>query len=161
MSNSAELFMSDAPALTGIYRCMKCSPWSICSNTAIVLQGQRKKKQNSWTFQECFWLLLLLPCVSCFRLMGRNQALVSEKFFFNFTHRIAVHEEDTKGFSTLIFETEKERIMSVEVMGSLQRQMDRRSKKENKRITNTPAHTYIQMQVAKTTGSLPQTHSPR
>lgn len=38
----------------------------------------------------------------------------------NFTHSVAVHEEDTKGLPTLVFKAEKERIMSVEVVGSLQ-----------------------------------------
>lgn len=43
---------------------------------------------------------------------------------FNFTHSVAVHEEDAKGFPTLVFQAEKERIVSVEVVGSLRGEKD-------------------------------------
>lgn len=56
---------------------------------------------------------------------------------FNFTHCIAVHEEDTKGLPTFVFQAEKERIVSVEVVGSLQGEKD-----ENLSFSHFCTHSY-------------------
>lgn len=69
---------------------------------------------------------------------------------FNFTHCVAVHEEDAKGFPTFVFQAEEERIVSVEVMGSLQGQKtDRQGKDKNHSHTHLRTHTfYMQMFVS-------------
>lgn len=56
---------------------------------------------------------------------------------FNFTHRVAVHEEDAKGSPTVVFQAEKERIVSVEVVGSLRGEKD-----ENLSFSHFCTHSY-------------------
>lgn len=77
-------------------------------------------------FSKCFFISILGHC---------HRQYVSVCCLKIFTHSIAVHEKDTKWLSTLIFQTEKEGIMSIEVMGSLQEWKTQRQKGISRRKT--------------------------
>lgn len=52
-----------------------------------------------------------------------NKLLESDWWFF-FTHSIAVHEENAKGFSTLIFQTCEVGVVAIDVVRALKKKGD-------------------------------------
>lgn len=69
----------------------------------------------SWGQRHC---CCACTCFMCFCVPACVFACVCVFFFF--THSVAVHEEDPEWLSTVIFQTEEEGVMSIEVMASLQ-----------------------------------------
>ena len=71
--------------------------------------------------KKCVSLHVLssLSAQSCDRVLLRASTLSFACVRFIFTHSVAVHEEDPERLSALIFQTEEEGVMPVEVVGSL------------------------------------------
>lgn len=105
-------------------RRMKHNWWFMCPWTVfdIVFHTVLEARVRTCTiFAKCVSLHVLssLSARSCVCVLLWASMLSFECRRFIFTHSVAVHEKDPERLSALIFQTEEEGVMSIEVVGSL------------------------------------------
>lgn len=100
--------------------------WGNSASICVSRMRQNSSFMCLWSISK--WFVFLCACVVYYTAFSKcvNASFWGQchccvcAVFFIFTHSIAVHEKDSEWLSTLVFQTEEEGIMSIEVMCSLQ-----------------------------------------